>query len=335
MTTHSENGIHAMTNLDTMTYRANLLIVDDRKENLLALEGWLADFDVNIVKATSGNEALKKLLDQDFALVLMDVQMPGMDGFETAQLMRGTERTRQIPIIFVTAISKEDKHIFKGYEAGAVDYLFKPLDSHILRCKVAVFIRFYQQNKKLEQMVDELKKANATIKQLSIRDSLTGCFNRRYFNEQLPKEIQRAIRYDTEMSLVMIDIDHFKTVNDTHGHQCGDKVLKVFADRLSFQIRNNIDWVARYGGEEFVLVLPETSLSSAAEVAEKLRRTVAETLISTTADQELTISASFGVAARESVDMNPDETARKLLFIADERMYAAKTQGRNRVVTGT
>lgn len=137
------------------------------EENLLALEGWLDDFDLNIVKATSGNEALARMLEGDFALVLLDVQMPEMDGFETAALMRGIQRTKHVPIVFVTAISKEEKHIFKGYEAGAVDYLFKPLDPHILRSKVAVFVQLHQQSKALQRTIADLREALEKVNTLS------------------------------------------------------------------------------------------------------------------------------------------------------------------------
>ena len=129
--------------------KSNILLVDDRPENLLALEGILSAPDLNLVKATSGNEALSAVLEHNFALILMDVQMPDMDGFETARLMRGLEKTRQIPIIFVTAINKDQKHIFEGYDSGAVDYLFKPIDPEILKSKVTIFIELFKQKKKL------------------------------------------------------------------------------------------------------------------------------------------------------------------------------------------
>jgi two-component system cell cycle response regulator len=148
----------------------DVLLVDDRPENLLALESLLEDLDVNIAKATSGNEALSLMLKRDFGVVLLDVQMPEMDGFETAELMRGNERTKRIPIIFVTAISKEERYVFQGYEAGAVDYLFKPLIPEILRSKVSVFIELEKRRggleratAKLQQTVDRLTEANRTI----------------------------------------------------------------------------------------------------------------------------------------------------------------------------
>jgi len=152
------------------TEKTSILIVDDRPEKLLALENLLGSPDLNIVKAASGNEALGLMLESDFALVLLDVQMPEMDGFETAERMRRSERTRQVPIIFVTAINKDRKHLFHGYETGAVDYLFKPLDPRILKSKVNVFLQLYKQkrsliraNRELNQTLAELKKTNRTI----------------------------------------------------------------------------------------------------------------------------------------------------------------------------
>jgi len=150
--------------------KIRILLVDDKPENLLALESVLENPELEIIKATSGNEALGLMLKYEFALVLLDVQMPEMDGFETAELMRGNERTKQIPIIFVTAISFEQKYVFKGYESGAVDYLFKPFDPYILKSKIRVFIELYKQTKALEdttndlkKTVEELKKANQKI----------------------------------------------------------------------------------------------------------------------------------------------------------------------------
>jgi CheY-like chemotaxis protein len=140
-----------------------ILLVDDRPENLLALEGLLESLRVTIVKATSGNEALGLMLEHDFALVLLDVQMPGMDGFETAELMRGTEKTRQVPIIFVTAISTEQQHVFKGYEAGAVDYLFKPIVPEFLRTKVRVFCELFQQKNIIRKQLREIEEKNELL----------------------------------------------------------------------------------------------------------------------------------------------------------------------------
>lgn len=144
--------------------KANILLVDDKPENFLVLEGYLDDLNLNFIKATSGKEALGLTLEYDFALILLDVQMPYMDGFETAQLIRGVERTKHIPIIFVTAISKERKFVFKGYEVGAVDYLFKPIDPEILRAKVRVFLDLHNKKKELEAEIAARKKAEESLK---------------------------------------------------------------------------------------------------------------------------------------------------------------------------
>jgi two-component system cell cycle response regulator len=143
----------------------DILIVDDIEENLVALEAILESPDLNIVKASSGNEALSLMFDYNFALVLMDVQMPEMDGYETAEIMRNNKQLKQTPILFVTAINKQEQHIFKGYEKGAVDYLFKPLDPQILKCKVNVFLELFRQRKSLEKTGERLKKTVSELKQ--------------------------------------------------------------------------------------------------------------------------------------------------------------------------
>lgn len=145
------------------TDAVNVLIVDDKPENLISLEAVLEAPHINIVKADSGNEALIRILENEFALVLLDVQMPDMDGFETAEYIRGNKKTRHIPIIFVTAISKEQKHIFKGYESGAVDYIFKPLDPEILKNKVNIFLELFEQRRIIELKNRELAEANREI----------------------------------------------------------------------------------------------------------------------------------------------------------------------------
>ncbi len=164
--------------MDDETAKFNILIVDDREENLVTLEGILESPDLNIIKATSGNEALAKLLEHDIEMVLMDVQMPEMDGFETAELMKKNERTKNIPIIFVTAISKQREHVFKGYKTGAIDYLYKPLDLEILQSKIQAYIRFFKQNhtleettKKLEKTVQELNQAKQVAEEATIAKS--------------------------------------------------------------------------------------------------------------------------------------------------------------------
>ncbi|GJQ59056.1 MAG: diguanylate cyclase [Candidatus Scalindua sp. AMX11] len=319
---------------------ARILLVDDREQNLFALEKILERPGLEIMKAGSGNEALALVLEFDFALILLDVQMPDMDGFETAELMRGDEKTKHIPIIFVTAINKEQGFVFKGYESGAVDYLSKPLDPHTIESKVSVFLDLYTQRKllldttkKLKRTIDELKASqktikeqNALLKETSLRDELTGLYNRRYMNEILEKEFSRAIRYKTDLSCLLLDIDFFKNINDTYGHTFGDVVLRGISDCL----RNNIrmtDVSFRYGGEEFMILLFNTGIEGAGIVAEKIRSTCESTIHQDDTNSK-TITISIGVA---SVKQHQPADGKELIVFADRALYRAKEEGRNRI----
>jgi diguanylate cyclase (GGDEF)-like protein len=319
---------------------ARILLVDDRQENLFALEKILERPGLEIMKAGSGNDALSLVLEFDFALILLDVQMPDMDGFETAELMRGDEKTKHIPIIFVSAISKEQQFIFKGYESGAVDYLSKPLDPYVLESKVTVFLDLYTQRRllldtteKLNVTIDELKASQETIeeqnvllKEASLRDELTDLYNRRYMNEILEKEFSRAIRYQTDLSCLLLDIDFFKNINDTYGHAFGDVVLRGISDCLRHDIRMT-DVSFRYGGEEFMILLFNTGIEGARIVAEKIRSTC-ESTIHHDGTNTKTITISIGVA---SVKHHQPADGKELIVFADRALYRAKEEGRNRV----
>lgn len=545
--------------------KINILAVDDRPENLMAIEGLLERPELSIVTATSGNEALGLVLEHNFALILLDVQMPGMDGFEVAELLRGSVKTRHIPIIFLTAISKQERHVFTGYEKGAVDYLFKPLDPQILRSKVKVFVELFQQRRMLQQTnlelsrtiaeleavnwqireqqksvieqerlkvllqmagatahelnqplmilmgnvqlmemdggipahlssrvqkisdaaerisaivkriqtlrhdepkiyggsqmiinldqqvsilaiedkdadfakiqqilsghghlkltrvksiaaafdrleagpfdliflnyrlpdgtgldfleavsskgmetpvvaitgqrdeliasrfiqagaYDHLPKAKVSDKSLlriisnalekagfkremriaqeklaemTVRDELTGLYNRRFFQEALEREIAGAQRYGHGLALGIIDLDHFKRVNDSHGHPCGDSLLGEFGQLLNESIRK-YDVGCRYGGEEFAVILPDTSLDKALCLCERFRVRVKGHPF-TCADLSLRITASIGVAVWPA---GGKISAGQLVDLADNALYRAKAQGRDRVVVG-
>lgn len=179
-----------------------------------------------------------------------------------------------------------------------------------------------------------LEKANREIKLLSRTDSLTGCYNRGYLNELLPREITRALRYKRPLALAMCDIDNFKKINDTYGHQCGDEVLKKLVRSISEVIRADTDWLARYGGEEFLIVLPETQLGNASGLAERLRKNIAKNAIETQEDK-ISITASFGVTGFNSSTSPKSITPEALIHMADKYLYAAKNQGRNKVISGS
>jgi len=275
--------------------------------------------------------ALSFLLEKDFALVLLDVQMPGMDGFEVAELMRMNKKTQAIPIIFITAISKDQQFVFKGYETGAVDYLFKPVDAFILSSKVDVFIDLWLQKQILEQTTNELKKANQKIlkqqeelKKMAIHDHLTDLYQRRWFDEMIEKEISNALRHDNDLTIALLDIDHFKQVNDNHGHQTGDAVLIQLAALLKDKIRM-ADSVFRFGGEEFVIIMPETDLLEAINLCERMRQLVEELQISHE-NLQLQVTISLGLATLS----HPETiTANALIKNADKCLYLAKSKCRN------
>lgn len=328
-----------------MTERTKILAVDDRPENLLAIEALLDGPEVEVVRATSGQDALAKMLEHDFALVLLDVQMPEMDGFEAARLMRGHKNTRHVPIIFATAISKEQKHVFEGYDSGAVDYMFKPLDPDILRSKVAVFLQLYRQRRalelktreldnkvcELEEVRRQLERSNAMLERLSTIDGLTGVYNRRRFDEVLDLEWRRAIRTQSALSLIIIDLDCFKNYNDRYGHLAGDACLRHVAETMNDVLKRPSDMLARYGGEEFAAVLPGISGDNAVQLAEQMRAAIAELQIDHACSfASAVVTVSMGVAW-----MIPkrDALPSVLIAAADTALYEAKQSGRNRVVS--
>ncbi len=327
-----------------MTERTKILAVDDRPENLLAIEALLDGPEVQVVRATSGQDALAKMLEHDFALVLLDVQMPEMDGFETAQLMRGHKNTRDVPIIFATAISKEQKHIFQGYDSGAVDYMFKPLDPDILRSKVGVFLQLYRQRRilehktreldakvcELEEVRRQLERSNAMLERLSTIDGLTGIYNRRRFDEVLDLEWRRAIRIQSPLAMIIMDLDYFKNYNDRYGHLAGDACLRSVAETMNDALKRPSDMLARYGGEEFAAILPGTPADHAAQLAEQMRQEILGLAIDHACSLgEGCVTVSMGVASM--IPTRGTEPA-VLISAADTALYEAKQSGRNRVV---
>jgi diguanylate cyclase (GGDEF)-like protein len=324
-----------------MIKKAHILIVDDRVENLITLEQLLDGFDIEIVRATSGEEALAHTLDYDFALVLLDVQMPGMDGYEVAELMRGNKKTKMIPIIFVTALSMAETHVFRGYESGAVDYLFKPLHADIFKSKVGVFIELFQQKcalqqktreydrqlAELEELQQQLEETNEQLLLLSMTDGLTGLLNKRKFDELYLEEWQRASRAQTPLSLIILDLDHFKIYNDSFGHHMGDDCLRAIAAALKAMELRLLDKIARIGGEEFAIILPDTDRLGAQEVAGRVRKTIENLKIphnEKLASQWVTASLGYS-----SIIPQKDTLPRTLIEAADAALYESKSCERN------
>jgi diguanylate cyclase (GGDEF)-like protein len=315
----------------------NILVVDDIKENHLVMESVLTDPNLNIIKASSGEEALSLCTAHSFALILMDVQMPGMDGFETAEILRSIEKTKYTPIIFVTAISKEKASIFKGYEIGAIDYLFKPIDPIILKSKVQIFKDMYIQRRLIEKQAEELEarvrelteiqEENEKLEVLSLEDPLTKIFNRRGIDKVSNMHWKNCIRYSLPMSIILLDLDRFKNYNDNYGHLEGDKVLIEIAKVLKEVVFRPEDLVGRFGGEEFICVLPNTKLDGAITVVERIQEVLAErNIIHEFNDNYGHVTLSAGVAVCKPSNQI---TYSQVLRIADEQLYNAKDAGRN------
>jgi len=305
-----------------MNHSFPILIAEDNPSSRKVLEKILQKAGYEVTSVENGRKALEAFKDAFFPIVLTDWMMPEMDGLKLCRAIRENTSRGYVFIILLTAKDSKDD-IVSGLEAGADDYLIKPPNYAELIARIKTGIRILN----LER---SLKKANEEIRILSITDPLTGIYNRGYLNQRLPQEIQRARRYRAPLSLILCDIDHFKKVNDTYGHQIGDQVLKEFVQCIKESIRNNVDWAARYGGEEFIIVLPETDLIGACFVAERLRHVISRRVIKVK-DQAIHITASFGVSAIDSTTPDDKISSEALINEADKFLYQAKQEGRNRV----
>ena len=307
-----------MTALKEMNDRDTVLIVDDQPANIHALAK-LIKSDYHILAATSGGKALEIASgDHKPDLILLDIMMPDMDGYEVCRQLKASEQTNSIPVIFVTAKdSAEDEE--KGFSLGAVDYIAKPFHPTIVRARIRNQINLKIKTDRLER--------------LSMQDGLTDIPNRRFFEESLAREWSRAERNGLPLSILMVDIDNFKPYNDNYGHGAGDECLRKVAGTLKSTLSRPMDLAARYGGEEFVVLLPETNENGARHVAEDMRKAVEELNIthehSKTAPV-VTISVGAATHSRKTPMNNKDE----LLNSADQALYRAKNNGRNQVQSG-
>jgi diguanylate cyclase (GGDEF)-like protein len=307
---------------DPPEVKPSILLVEDEPTTRLMMSRQLkrAGYEMEVV--SNGIQALEMLKKRFFPLLLTDWDMPEMNGVALCRAVRAMPLEGYVYTILLTA--REGKaNLIEGLAAGADDYLTKPPDDNELRARLNTGQRIL----KLEQ---SLRAANRQNHLLSITDALTGTYNRRYLMERLPQEIERARRYGHPLSVVLCDVDHFKKVNDTYGHQAGDQVLESFARLLTGSVRSDIDWVTRYGGEEFLIVLPETSVTDAVAFAEKMRAAIAAHPFEI-ANGTLSVSSSFGVSGYNSAQIQKDASVDNLIANADRCLYRSKDMGRNRV----
>ncbi|TCW35960.1 diguanylate cyclase domain-containing protein [Marichromatium gracile] len=293
--------------------RPRLLVVEDDPTSLRLIARILGE-TYTLIIATNGKDALRLAADAP-ELILLDYHLPDIDGLDVCRQLHANPLTEEIPVIYVTG--DQDPHLeAEGLQAGAMDFVTKPYSAAVLRARINTHV--------------QLKRKSDLLALLAERDGLTGVANRRVFDQQLEREWRRGLRHRTPLSVVMVDADHFKSVNDTWGHLVGDECLRGIARCAAVHLKRPADLLARYGGEEFVLLLPETDAGSARALAEMIREEIRTRFAQASAErgEGPCLTASFGCAT-----IIPDEQAspETLLRVADRNLYLAKTGGRNRV----
>jgi diguanylate cyclase (GGDEF)-like protein len=306
-----------MTPIGIENTKRRILVVDDDSSSRAIVAKALEYEGYQTRQCESGNEGLKVLNEWSPHLILLDVNMPGLNGIETLARLR--VRDEYVSVIFVSADCQRDD-VIRGLDAGADDYVCKPFDVMELMSRVRSQLRIKDLN-------DNLKKANDRLKELVDIDDLTGLFNMRSLYKRLDFELDRARRYNRSVCAIMMDLDHFKRVNDQHDHLFGSFVLSEVGKIIRANIRK-VDFAARYGGDEFLIVLTEIAMDGAKTFANRLRSRIAETEFKSD-NFKMELTASLGLAITNPNDVNVD--ARGLVRFADRALYAAKENGRNRV----
>lgn len=306
-----------------------ILLVDDSPTIRAGTSQMLEKMGHAVTMAENGELALAAYQRDRPDLVLMDVTMPVMDGYAAAQQIRTRYPEDWVPIIFLSGAS-EEQHLERGIRAGGDDYLIKPASYVVLHAKIHAMQRIDDMRRRLLKVSAELGAANRALERMSRQDWLTEIANRRYFDAFLAEEMARARRSKQELCLALCDVDFFKGYNDHYGHQAGDDCLRQVARVLQAACRRPADLPARYGGEEFALVLPETTVSGATQVAESVRNSIVQLNVpherSAVAGY---VTVSIGVAGLlPTMDSDPEH----LIAAADQALYQAKKLGRNRVV---
>lgn len=289
-----------------------LLAIDDSMLIHRLLKSRLKHERLEIHAVTSGRAGLEAAAELQPDVILLDVDLPDMGGFDVLHALKADPRTHDIPVIIISGCGETTTKV-RGLEMGAIDFVSKPFDMAELKARIRAAVRICRLIKMLAQRAQ--------------LDGMTGLWNRTYFNERLERELAAATEFGAPLSLIFCDLDHFKALNDEHGHPFGDFVLEEFAKRLSSG--RDSDVACRYGGEEFVIILPGTGTEEAAKVAEHYREALRRRRWEGFPD--LTVTASFGVVDLETAG---GASAEKLIDCADQALYAAKQSGRDRVVVG-
>lgn len=299
--------------LESSHGKPKLLVVDDQAINIQVMHQ-VFGADCQVFMATSGVQALSICRSNPPDLILLDVVMPGMDGFEVCTQLKASDATCNIPVIFITSHTDAAQETH-GLSLGAVDFIAKPINPAVVRARVKTHLT--------------LKFQSDLLRTLVFLDGLTGVFNRRYFDQQLALEWARASRSGTALSMILLDVDHFKLYNDHYGHQAGDECLRLVAQTLKSSLRRPADLVARYGGEEFACILPDTPFQDAMGLAQELEQKLRACKIPhARSNVAPVVTASMGLATRVAGSLGD---ASALIGLADQQLYNAKQSGRARV----
>lgn len=311
--------------------KGTILVVDDTHVNLQLLSLLLTRHGFRVLTAADGAAALAAVRQDIPDLVLLDIMMPGMDGYEVCQELKKADATKEIPVIFISALSDVFDKV-KAFSLGAVDYIIKPFQTEEILARVTTHLTIrnlqkslQEQNALLEREIMERKRIQVELERIATTDSLTGLYNRRYFFNLGETEFTKSQRYKRPISVILLDADNFKDINDSYSHAAGDQALVHLASQLHQHTRS-ADIVARYGGEEFIILLPETSAQDAYLVAERIRETVQNSIL-TYEERNYGYTLSLGIA-----DNQISQQSTKFEFIlslADRALYQAKDKGRN------
>ncbi len=299
-----------------------VLLVDMSPISRKLLRRILTKKGYDVAEATRGEEALERIQSEYFHVIITGLVLDGMSGSQLCAAVRAADLPRYTYIIVLSG-KGSIKDVTVAIESGADEFMNKPIITPLLYARL-------QLAQHIIDLEAKLKLVEMQSQDLLMKDALTEVYNRRRIQKDLPAEIKRAHRYNKALSLVICDLDHFKSINDTYGHLAGDKVLKEVAQRLKNNSRTEIDWVARYGGEEFVIVLPETEVEGAFTYAENIRRAIEEKPFQISSTTSINVTMSLGAAGyRELHDASV--TPEEILGQADLCLYKAKEQGRNQV----
>ena len=296
-----------------------VLIAEDDKLCRTILDKNLRKWGYEVLSTENGKEAWEVIQEENIQIAILDWIMPKVDGLELCEKIRKTSLDKYIYIIMLT-IKNQQIDIRKGFAAGVDDYITKPFDTHELKARL-------QTGKRIIHLQNQLLESQKKLQEIAIHDTLTGLLNRYEILNVLQDEFHRSSREEKHVSTVMLDIDFFKNINDTHGHDVGDEVLIEAASRLKTVLRR-YDKIGRYGGDEFLVVLPNCNMKNAIRISERLRRAISSEKIETEAGG-ISVTVSAGCASTEN---SPSPNIENLVKISDKAMYHAKNMGRNCVV---